>query len=155
MKKVSLCYCLKPDQILLAWKKRGIGFDKWNGYGGKFIDGESSRTATVRETLEEIVVRIEESALKQVALIRFSFEGVPTFECHVFLTEVWQGEPQETDEMRPQWFSRSAIPYAQMWSADIMWLPMVLAGQTIEGNVNFNKDGSLVNEFRYKPATFE
>ena len=35
---------LKQKKILLAMKKRGFGSGKWNGYGGKVKENESSAT---------------------------------------------------------------------------------------------------------------
>jgi hypothetical protein len=52
----------------------------------------------------------------------------------------WEGEPEESDEMRPQWFALDAIPYASMWSDDAIWLPRVLAGETITADFVFDEN---------------
>lgn len=40
-------------------------------------------------------------------------------------------EPQETEEMRPQWFTPDALPFDHMWADDHVWLPRFLAGERI------------------------
>ncbi len=135
-------------------KKRGFGQEKWNGYGGKVTEKETPRTAAVREIKEESDLSVSEEALKQVGLINFYFDGDHAFECHVFLVREWQGEPQESDEMRPCWFSASQLPFEKMWVADVLWLPLVLAGKKLKAEVNFNKDGSEVKSFSYEETEF-
>jgi len=155
MKKATICFCLHGDRVLLAMKKRGFGASKWNGYGGKALGGENEKTAAVRELQEESRLVANEKDLEQVALIRFYFDGSPEFECSVFVIRVWQGEPKETEEMRPQWFSVSNLPFSAMWAADIKWIPLILAGERIEAVVNFNIDGTVVESFDYRPAKFD
>lgn len=48
-KKVfSLVFIRKTIEILLGFKKRGFGKDKWNGFGGKVEPGESIFQGAVR-----------------------------------------------------------------------------------------------------------
>ncbi len=154
MKLSTLCFCLKGDQVLLAMKKRGFGVGKWNGYGGKVQVDETPVAAAVRELAEESHLVATEAALQQVALIKFYFETEPLFECSVFLLKDWQGEPKETEEMKPQWFAKDQLPFADMWIADCQWIPMILAGQTFEAEVIFNQDGSELVNFSSVPRVF-
>lgn len=154
MKKATLCYCIKKDQVLLAMKKVGFGKGKWNGYGGKFRSREKPKIAAAREIKEESGLIATPENLEQVALIRFYFDGVPVFECYIFLAYTWQGEPIETKEMKPRWFPISRLPFKKMWAADVLWIPLILAGKKIEAEVNFNTDGSVVKKFEHKPAKF-
>ena len=58
--------------------------------------------------------------------------------CHaVFLTSTFEGEPRETEEMTPQWFSIDQIPYQQMWEDDPLWYPLLLQGKYFVGNFDF------------------
>ena len=154
MKLSTLCFCLRDDQVLLAMKKRGFGSGKWNGYGGKVADQETTRTAAVRELQEESGLSASEEALEQVGLVRFYFDDNQLFECHVFLIRDWRGEPRESDEMKPCWFSVSQLPFEEMWVADGKWIPLVLAGKKLEAEVNFNTDGSEVKNFSYQERQF-
>ncbi len=154
MKKSTLCFCIKDDQVLLAMKKRGFGSGKWNGYGGKVQAEENPVTGAVRELEEESGLVVDEKDLQHVALVRFYFDGNPIFECFVYMTHSWQSEPVETEEMRPQWYPISNLPFEEMWAADAKWIPLILNGEKIEAKVNFNADGSVVKEFSYKPTEF-
>ena len=154
MKLSTLCFCLRDDQVLLAMKKRGFGTGKWNGYGGKVANQETPRTAAVRELQEESGLSASEEALEQVGLVRFYFDGSQLFECHVFLVRDWHGEPRESDEMKPCWFSISQLPFEEMWVADGKWVPLVLAGKKLEAEVNFNTNGSEVKNFSYQERQF-
>ena len=49
----------------------------------------------------------------------------------------WTGEPVETDEM-PQWFAKESIPYEQMWSDDVYWLPLLLEKKSFIGHFHFD-----------------
>jgi 8-oxo-dGTP pyrophosphatase MutT (NUDIX family) len=150
MKKSTLCFCIKDDQVLLAMKKRGFGERKWNGYGGKVQESETPKAAAVRELAEESELIADEKDLEEAGIVRFYFDGNPVFECYVYLLHVWQNEPVETEEMRPQWYDISSLPFEEMWAADGKWIPLILAGEKIDAEVNFNADGTALKEFSYK-----
>jgi mutator protein MutT len=142
MRTATLLFLIKRtdgavSDICLAMKKRGFGEGRWNGAGGKVQEGESLEAAVVREAKEEL--GIDASALEKAAELHFTFPHESAFDqvVHVFLTESWTGEPGESEEMRPQWFKVRDIPYAQMWSDDILWLPLVLADKKIRGAFTF------------------
>ncbi len=144
MRIVTLCFLLREDRILLGMKKRGFGAGKWNGIGGgvHVILGETIEDAARREVREEIGVTVQD--LNQVALLHFASTGRPDdtwqFACHVFLTRRWDGEPAESEETRPQWFTLGAIPFDEMWLDDRFWLPRVLRGERLEATFIY-KDG--------------
>jgi len=154
MKLSTLCFCVRGDSVLLAMKKRGFGAGKWNGYGGKVDGKESPRTAAARELKEESGLSAAEHTLEQAALVRFYFDGSQLFECHVFLVRDWEGEPRESEEMKPRWFPVSQLPFGEMWVADSKWIPLILAGKKLEAGVNFNTDGSEVKDFSYQERQF-
>lgn len=147
MKRVvtTLLFLRKPGELLLAMKKRGFGAGKWNGVGGKTEPGETPLLAAIRECQEEIDVTPRNLLL--VGRLDFKMTHDPQFnhDCHVFVATKWHGEPAETDEMRPQWFTESEIPYRQMWAADRQWLPLVLTGVRFEARVTFGPDDEVVS----------
>jgi ADP-ribose pyrophosphatase YjhB (NUDIX family) len=144
MKPATLCFLIKENKILLAMKKRGFGAGKWNGVGGKIEENETIKEAAAREMREEINVSTHPDHLKNVGNIKFYFKNKPDWDMHVhiFFTKTWEGEPRESEEMRPQWYKHTEIPYEKMWIDDTFWLPQVLAGKKIEGKFYFNEDGS-------------
>ena len=131
---------------MLAMKKRKFGKGKWNGTGGKLDDGETVEQAAVRETEEEIMVRVK--SLEKVAILEFRFLDVPQEkdwdqDVHVYVSGSWEGEPKETEEMKPRWFGINDIPYDSMWEDDKHWLPKVLAGEKVRGEFEFKGKGDL------------
>lgn len=130
---VTLCFIVQDGRVLLMRKKRGIGAGKINAPGGKVDPGETPLAAAVRETQEEICVTPIEPQLR--GQLWFHFAGGPTLHCLVYLTDNYQGTPQETAEAVPQWYATESIPYGEMWDDDRYWLPALLAGRRFEGEV--------------------
>lgn len=130
--------------VCLAMKKRGFGAGRWNGVGGKVEAGETVEESARRETLEEIGVKT--GGLKQVAELDFSFLCKPEWNQKVtaYLAASWQGEPVESEEMRPQWFSVTDIPYGEMWPDDRFWLPKVLSGLVVKAEFSFGPDDTIL-----------
>jgi ADP-ribose pyrophosphatase YjhB (NUDIX family) len=150
-----LCFLQKDGQILLGMKKRDFGKGKWNGIGGKVEGDKSMRAAAVRELKEEISVVCEESALLQVATLEFRSENKDLeWDVDVFFVNTWSGEPKESDEMIPQWFKESELPFDQMWPDDRHWFPPLLAGSTILGKFTLNKEGKEIESFTITETAF-
>jgi mutator protein MutT len=145
MRDVTLLFLLRDGEILLAMKKRGFGAGKWNGAGGKVELGETIEQAAIRECQEEIGVTPRN--LKQVADFTFLMTHDENFGHHalMFVVTEWEGEPRETEEMRPQWFATDSIPYDTMWSDDRLWMPLVLKGKQLAGTITLGPDGEVAN----------
>lgn len=152
LKQTTLCLLLKEDQILLAMKKRGFGMGKYNGCGGKLQDGETLEQCALREMREEIGVESELADLNKAGTLRFYFKNTPDWDCevHMFTILRWQGEPKESDEMKPAWFAFDKIPYDKMWPDDKYWLPKILDGKKVDGDFYFNSDASEFEKFELK-----
>lgn len=125
-KKTTVVFPIVDGRILLGMKKRGFGQGWWNGFGGKLDEGEAYTAGAVRETSEEVNVHIQESDLTHVADLIFRFNDVVNIVCKAYIATRFDGEPAETDEMKPEWFDLSDIPYDAMWPADDQWIPDVL-----------------------------
>jgi len=70
--------------------------------------------------------------------------NVGVFLIHVFSANDFKGTPEESQEMRPQWFSVTTIPYQDMWPDDKHWLPLLLGGKNFEGDFYFRDSDTLV-----------
>lgn len=151
-KILTLVLILQDEKILLGMKKRGFGAGRWNGFGGKVREDESIEDAAKREVKEECGLEIKR--LEEVGLHEFEFvkERGTILEVHVFRGLSWQGEPFETEEMRPKWFLTSKIPYQDMWPDDILWLPTFLEGKKFRTKFLFG-DGDQVLEQKIEVVT--
>lgn len=146
MRQATLCFLVDGRRVLLGMKKRGFGQGKWNGFGGKVLEGEGVEEATKREVFEEIGVEVR--GMEKVAELHFTFPYKPEWDqlVRVFLAVEWEGKPAESEEMRPEWFEKEKLPFAQMWSDDEYWLPRVLDGEKIVGRFVFKQGEQLENQ---------
>lgn len=140
----TLCFIFDDNRVLLAMKKRGFGVGRWNGYGGKVEDGETIEQAAIREIKEETT--IDARKIEERGVINFIWESGKhgPIECHIFKIVDYAGEPQETEEMKPQWFSQNDIPFESMWSDDPLWLPELLADKTFKASFIFDDTDQVV-----------
>ena len=149
MRDFTLCLLVRgdpPAEILLGLKKAGFGAGKYNGFGGKVEAGETIESAAVREVAEEVGLVVSEEDLRPVGRLTFLFSGNPEWNrvTYVFMVTAWAGEPTESVEMRPIWFSVDGIPFEHMWQGDVYWMPRILAGERVQGRVTFGEDNETV-----------
>ena len=155
LRDATLVFLIKGnpvDEILLGLKKAGFAQGKLNGFGGKVENGETIERATVRELKEETGVQVSEQDLRRMAHLTFAFPAKPEWDqvVHVFLARQWEGEPAESAEMRPAWYSVSEIPFESMWQDDPHWLPLILRGKRIRARFTFQADNETVDQVEIK-----
>lgn len=147
----TICFLLSDGRILLPMKKRGFGAGNYNGYGGKKdSEDRTIEDTAVRELFEEAGVRANINHLDKRAVIDFHFPAKPEFNqrVHVYFLEQWEGEPVETEEMKPEWFNRNAIPYNKMWDSDKIWLPLIMSGKIINATFIWKEDNKTVDTYK-------
>lgn len=137
-------------RVLLGCKKRGFGAGKYLGFGGGIGAGETVADAAARELLEGSGLTIKTQNLWYVAHLTFVFPAKPEWDSmvHVFRLEFWDGEPQETEEMIPEWFGFDELPFPMMWEDARYWLPPILEGEKLRASFTFddNNEDLLVVE---------
>lgn len=151
-KTATLVFLIKKFQgeiteICLTMKKRGFGVNRWNGVGGKVDEEkETIEEAAERETEEEIGVFVKE--LNKVAELSFYFPHHPAWDqmVHVYFSEDWAGEPKESEEMKPKWFSLNELPFSEMWPDDIYWLPEVVKGALVRAVFKFGENDVILEK---------
>ena len=150
MIEATLCFPIKGHpitEVLLGLKKLGLGEGKYDGFGGKIEPGETVEAAAVRELAEEAGIVASEQALEWMGRLVFVFPCKPEWSqvVHVFTVRAWAGCPAESAEMNPAWFPAGEIPYHTMWQDGPHWLPLVLAGQSVQGTFTFKADNETVD----------
>ena len=156
MPRRSTCLCLltsdsgsdRGREVLLGHKKTGLGTGKIVGLGGHVEPGESPAEATAREVKEESGINVTAGALSELAHVTFLFPTRPSWDMDVvvFASADWSGEPAETEEIRPEWFPVTALPFDHMWEDARHWLPRVLAGERLAATFSYAPDCETVAE---------
>ncbi len=151
----TICFLLKGNQILLPMKKRGFGAGNYNGYGGKKeATDKTIEDAAVRELLEEagLTARVED--LDHRGTIHFYFPARPELnqKVQVYFLRRWQGEPVETEEMKPKWFDMDMIPCDKMWDSDKYWLEKILDGKKITATFVWKEDNKTVDRYQIEES---
>lgn len=146
MKTLTLAFLFRGEKILLAMKKQGFGIGKWNGYGGKLENGEEPIDGILREIEEESGLKIPKDNCKELGYIDFYFNDKEEWNQKVIIYRVdeFDGEPVETEEMKPEYFDLDKIPWNQMWAGDDEWIPNVIASKHFTGEIHFIDNGAKV-----------
>ena len=136
----------KDNEILLAKKKRGFGEGKYNGVGGKLEDGETPEEAMIRETEEEIMITpTKYEKMGVIEFLEYVKEERANVKFHLYVATEWEGNPKESEEMIPKWFSLDNLPYNEMFPDDKYWLPYILEGKKINAFFDFDEEWNLLS----------
>jgi 8-oxo-dGTP pyrophosphatase MutT (NUDIX family) len=157
--ELTLILIKEGDKILLGKKKYGFGMNKYNGYGGKTEPGENPFDAIKREVMEEAEIEVNE--ITKIGEITFfmnkkdvaganSFNMHDELFVHVFIGRGIVGTPKETNEMIPYWFNANELPYDEMWSDDIYWMPFLLQEKPFKGYCKFGGDDVTIIEHSFE-----
>lgn len=149
LRQATLCFLVKDEKVLLGMKKRGFGEGKWNGFGGKLQEGEDIYESAARELKEEVGIDLVNFV--DVARIDFYGDGFGQ-SVTVLLVNSWDGEPIESEEMRPQWFNVNKLPLKDMWIDDELWLPQILSGESLDAEFLFANENKIL-EYTINPRS--
>ncbi|OCF33818.1 hypothetical protein I317_01310 [Kwoniella heveanensis CBS 569] len=146
----SLIFVVDRDQdkVLLGLKRRGMGVNLYNGFGGKPEKSETMLQCAARELQEEAGIASSPGGLVYKGVLysaRPRSNKDPTddvkimIKVHFFACTAWSGIPQTSEEMIPQWFKiwkgaqaersdrgHSPLPVDQMWPEASFYLEPVL-----------------------------
>jgi len=139
-KLMTLVVIHQHPRVLLGMKKRGFGAGKWNGFGGKVLEGETIHQAAQRELAEECGLTATDLDERGTLDFRFTDKPGEVLEVHFFRTTAFTGQPVESEEMEPRWFHLDEIPFDRMWTDDPLWMPLFFAGKKFTGSFLFDGD---------------
>lgn len=152
-----VCYFLKDGKVLLGLRKKvslGLGEGIVAGIGGKIGDleefkDETAEEALLREVKEEVCVTV--TGFRNMGRVRFINVNKPKWNMDVvvYVVDDWEGEPKETEAMKPLWFDANSLPKERMWKDNLYWVPKVLAGEVVDVVFLFGENGEMLEyEFR-------
>lgn len=142
----TLLFLVRNGEVLLIRKRRGHGAGRINGPGGKPDPGESPLACALRETEEEVGVRVD--AARLAAVLRFLDVSGDDWLGYVFVAGQGSGTPRTSAEAIPAWHPLDALPFDEMWDDDRIWLPRVLAGEYLDGAFLFDAGRLLAHRLR-------
>ena len=152
--QVTLCFLLRDgdngDEVLLGLKQAGFGKGKIVGIGGHVEPGETDAEAVIREVLEETGVVLQVEDLADAGSVHFLFPARPEWNMKttLFTARTWEGEPEPSDEILPEWFRVDTLPVDRMWQDADHWLPVVLEGRRVNVVVTMHTDNETVASSR-------
>ena len=149
----TLCFLMRENpsrEVLLGLKKTGFGAGKYAGFGGRIEVSETIERAAVRELEEESGIKVSINEIYPVGHLTFLFPAKPDWSqtVHVFLAKKWQGDPKESDEMKPIWCMLDEIPFESMWDDASYWLPLILQGKKIKASFVYKDDNQTVGQVK-------
>ncbi len=137
---------------MLGEKKKGeIGTGTLNGPGGKLDPGETLVECLVRETFEELEIRLNPATLEEIAVITFFAAGVSDFKVHIYWTDEFEGELHETADMIPSWHALNKLPFDQMLEGDREWFAKAVRGEKFNANVYYKERAKEFERIEYLP----
>ena len=88
---LTLLWNPKEDQILMIFKKRGMGSGKWNFPGGKLLENEDPICGAIRETQEETGLTPKHLQLLGRLDLLFPKDSKSWNNCcHIFVSEAFE-----------------------------------------------------------------
>ena len=128
----------QSDRILLACHKTGEMSGYYTGLLGEISANETPEEAAIRITHDMCGISVPKAELR--AVFEFTFDDSDAETEYEYYTTRFNGRPQETAHIKPEWFEMDEIPYSQMPADDAVWYPPFLDGKLQRGKFHFTRD---------------
>lgn len=134
------------DEVLLGWKRSGVGQGKIVAPGGKLEPAETPREAAVREVAEEVGISVDPAQLELIGELTYPFVTKPEWSQKSWAFRVHGdfGEPSPSAELDATWVPRGRIPLHRMWDDAKYWLEDALNGDCVVATFEFGVDETTV-----------
>lgn len=143
----TVCFPVRDDEVLLAEKQKKIGAGLLNGFGGKIEANDKTIYDTnARETREEIGIKVKNAKKVGEMVFRNPSDDneLKRMIVHFFIATEWDGEPEETDEMKKiTWYKIANLDYDRFLPADRLFIPQMLSGKYVKGAIEYSDDWSV------------
>ena len=126
------------NRILLAYHKTGEMSGYYTGLLGEINKNEAPQEAAIRITRDMGGISVPKADLR--AVFEFTFDDSDAETEYEYYTTLFNGQPQETAHIKPEWFEIDKIPYSQMPADDAIWYPPFLDGKLQRGKFHFARD---------------
>ena len=132
------------DRILLVRHKTGEMSGRYSGLLGEVNDNETPHEGAVRIARDMCGIAVQNAELR--AVFEFTIDDSEAEIEYEYYTTQFNGRPQETDHVKPEWFEFDKIPYSLMPADDAVWYPPFLNGKLQQGKFHFSRDiNTLIN----------
>ena len=127
MKISTLCYINDGKKTLMLHrikKKNDMHKGKWNGLGGKLIDGESPEECIIREVYEESGLTIIDPQLRGIMTFP-KFDEINDWIVFLYTANQFSGELIDSDEEVLQWIDNNKIFDLNLWEGDKIYMKWI------------------------------
>jgi 8-oxo-dGTP pyrophosphatase MutT (NUDIX family) len=131
-----------------------MGVNLIAGIGGKIgdsenIKGESHAEGLIREFREEI--NVTPLQYTKLGRVRFIWPDKLKWsqDVRIYTIQKWEGEPTETEAIKPTWFSINDLPLNQMWEDNAYWVPPSLKGEKVDMVFLIGNDNKIIDKITY------
>ncbi len=135
-RKAVRCYLIKDNKVVAIKYKKG---NEKEGYydipGGKIEYAESPKESAIREMKEETGINIKKLQHKGIMTIEYPNRK---FIFDIFLSNEYEGEPQEFEENTSEWIDRKELLQKQKILSNIMILDRFFIKGLIDDRYNFS-----------------
>ena len=128
----------RSKRVLLVRHKIGELSGYHTGLLGEINGDETPQEAAIRIAHDMCGISVQKAELR--AVFEFTFDDSDAETEYEYYTTLFNGRPQETAHIKPEWFEIDEIPYSLMPADDAVWYPPFLDGKLQRGKFHFARD---------------
>ena len=139
-----LCIIRQDEFLLFGEQKRDFCKGLYTGFAGIHPRKEPYKRTINRILKSEVGLRaIEVEQLGTIFFHGWKQKEPVDLIVHIFCCTKFTGIPQETDKMRPKWFSIYNVPYEKMYPHSKSWIPYLIEHERFQGRVYYDVHGRM------------